>query len=147
VLVGAFIGRTLPAVLIGVVLCLGVYLGAQIGLGAWLQAEARNHVTTSTDNPEQLFPGGTYFGQVWIGPDGQVIFDTEEAAALAPAGVDPYEWLASYGPENGGLQAVQMGVPGSSYPTWVLIETIGFGLIGIVAIALVFPVVARRRPM
>ena len=146
VLVGAFIGRTLPAVLIGVVLCLGVYMGAQIALGVWLQAEARNHVTTSAGNPEQLFPGGTYFSQAWIGPDGQVIFDTEEAAALAPAGVAPYEWLF-YGPENGGLQVVQMGVPGSSYPTWVLIETIGFGLVGIVAIALVFPVVARRRPM
>ena len=60
--------------------------------------------------------------------------------------MDPYEWL-SYGPANGGPQMVQMGVPGSSYPTWVLIETVGFGLIGIVAIALAFPVVARRRPM
>jgi hypothetical protein len=40
-----------------------------------------------------------------------------------------------------------MGVPGSSYQTWALIETAGFGLIGIVAIAVLFPVVARRRPM
>jgi hypothetical protein len=146
VLVGAIIGRTLPAVLIGVVLCFFLYTGAQIAQSAWLQAEARNHVTTSTENPEQLFPGGTYFSQAWIGPDGQLIFDSQQAAALAPPGVDPYEWL-SYGPANGGLQTVQTGVPGSSYPAWVLIETIGFSLIGIVAIALVFPVVARRRPM
>jgi hypothetical protein len=146
VLVGAVIGRSLPAVLIGVVLCFVLYLGAQIAQSAWLQAEARNHVTTSTDNPEQLFPGGTYFAGAWIGRDGRFIFDSEEAAAMAPPGVDPYEWLSS-GPTNGGLQTVQMGVPGSSYPMWVLIETIGFGFIAIISIAVLFPIVARRRPM
>jgi hypothetical protein len=145
-LAGAIIGRTLPAVLIGVVFCFLLYAGAGIAQSAWMQAEAQKHVTASTESPEVLFPGGTYFSQAWVGPDGLLIFDSQAAAALAPPGVDPYEWL-SYGPAAGGLEIVQIGVPGSSYPTWMLIETVGFGLIGIIGIALVFPVVGRRRPM
>jgi hypothetical protein len=58
--------------------------GAQIAPSIWLQAEARNHVTTSKDNPEQLFPGRHVLQHPWIGPDGQLIFDSQEAAALAP---------------------------------------------------------------
>jgi hypothetical protein len=145
-LLGAIIGRSLPAALIAVVLCFVLYTGAQIAQSAWLQSEAKNHVTTSTDNPETLYPGGTYFAQGWIGPDGDVIFDAQVAAALAPAGVDPYEWL-TYGPANGGLKVVQLGVPGSAYPTWAALETIAFGAIAIAAISLAFPIVSRRRPM
>jgi hypothetical protein len=145
-LAGAIIGRTLPAVLVGVVLCFLLYTVGGIAQDAWTRAEAQKHITTSTESPEVLFPGGTFFGQAWVGPDGQLIFDSQVAAALAPPGVDPYEWL-SYGPANGGLETVQTGVPGSAYPTWMVIETVGFGLIGIAAIALVFPVIGRRRSM
>ncbi len=145
VLVGAIIGRTLPAVVIGVLVCFFLYMGAQIAQGLWLQSEARNHVTTSTESPEVLYPGGTYFSQGWIGPDGRLIFDYEEAAALAPAGVDPNEWLYS-GPAGGGLAMFQSGVPGSAYPTWSLIETAGLGAVGLVGLGLVFVVVDRRRP-
>ncbi len=144
-LVGAIIGRTLPAVVIGVLVCFFLYMGAQVAQGLWLQSEARNHMTTSTESPEVLYPGGTYFSQGWIGPDGRLIFDYEEAAALTPAGVDPNEWLYS-GPENGGLAMFQTGVPGSAYPTWSLIETVDFGAVGVVGLGLVFVVVDRRRP-
>jgi len=144
-LVGAIIGRTLPAVIIGVLVCFFFFIGAQVAQGLWLQSEARNHVTTSTESPEVLYPGGTHFSQGWIGPDGRQIFDYEEAAALAPLGVDRDEWLFN-GPENGGLATFQTGVPGSAYPTWVLIETVGFGAVGLVGLAVVFVVVDRRRP-
>ena len=40
----------------------------------------------------------------------------------------------------------QTGVPGSAYPKWVLIETVGFGAVGLVGLGLVFVVVDRRRP-
>jgi ABC-type transport system involved in multi-copper enzyme maturation permease subunit len=138
-LAGALIGRTLPAVLIGVVLCFVLFTGAQIVQSAWMQAESLKHVTASTENAEVLFPGGTYFSSGWIGPDGRLTYDAEEAAAWAPSGVDPNEWVYQ--------TSLQMGVPGSAYPTWALLETVGFGLIGVVATALVFPLVAWRRPI
>ena len=83
-LAGAIIGRTLPAVLIGVVLCFLLYTGAGIAQSAWMQAEAQKHVTASTESPEVLFPGGTYFSQAWVGPDGQLIFDSSGGRRAGP---------------------------------------------------------------
>jgi hypothetical protein len=45
-----------------------------------------------------------------------------------------------------GYVPVIRGIPGTAYPTWSLIETAGLGAIGLLAIALAFPVTDRRRP-
>ncbi|HEX6867860.1 MAG TPA: hypothetical protein VF119_03595 [Candidatus Limnocylindrales bacterium] len=142
-LVGAVAGRTLPAVIAGVVLCLVLFVGWQTAFVAWgdIAAELR---PTPPDlaNYDAVFPGGMNMSEGYLNTDGRFLYDWE-AVELAPAGADPYVWLSD--PDNGWTRMMQ-GVPGTAYPRWALIETVGFGAIGLLGIALTFPVVERRRP-
>lgn len=74
-------------------------------------------------------------------PDGRIVFSQEEMLAFAPAGGDVQDWLYGDAPQ------VQIGLPGSEYPRWSLIETAGFGLAGLAGLLVAFPVVDRRRPL
>ena len=143
-LAGAFIGRVLPAVIVGVMLCLVLLLGWGLAVTAWGNAVAEVRDMPADQSFEAAFPGGTAMSTGWITPDGRFLYD-HEAVELAPPGVDPFEWL--YGVASAeGYRQVARGIPGTAYPTWSAIETIGFGGIGLIAIALAFPVTDRRRP-
>jgi hypothetical protein len=143
-LAGAILGRVLPAVIVGLALCLVVFIGDGMAVDAWLQNEAPKHVVVldpagEGDLGASAFPGGTYFSQWWRTPEGELL-DNEQAYQRAPGGVDQDQWLSA------NFESVMTGVPGSVYPDWARLETAGFGLIGLGAIALAFPVVNRRRP-
>jgi hypothetical protein len=75
----------------------------------------------------------------WRTADGTRLTD-EEAWAMVPDGTDPDAWFA------GNLERVAMGVPGSDYPIWAATETIGYGIVAVISLAVVFPIIERRRP-
>ena len=67
--------------------------------------------------------------------------------AASPTRCAWFAWADGHEPDGGTCLVTDRDPTRRTRATWVLIETVGFGLIGIVAIALPFPVVARRRPM
>jgi hypothetical protein len=146
VLLGAIFGRVLPAVIVGALLAVALFIGWGIGFQWWQVAEAANHrisvdPSKEESNLETLFPGAGYAVERVRLPDGSYVYPWE-AEVLAPAGTeDPYNWVFETFPR------VIEGVPGSMYPTWSAIETAAFSLIGIGALLVAFPVVGRRRPM
>ena len=144
-LAGAVIGRILPAVIVAAALAFTLFLGGQVALDMWLRDEAPRHVVViapdqSGDPTTTAFPGGTYFSEWWQTADGRLLSD-DEAQALVPAGEDPWTWLYAH------QTRVMTGVPGTLYPEWARLETIGFGGVAIGAIAATFLVVLRRRPL
>jgi hypothetical protein len=146
-LAGAILGRVLPAVLAGVVLCFVLYVGWQMAFAAWGEAVAEERpMAGASANVEEAFPGGTMLSTGWRMRDGSFVFDYEQVLALAPENVNADEWL--WGPEAkaAGIEPAMRGVPGAAYVQWVWIETVGFGAIGLASIALAFIVVDRRRP-
>lgn len=143
VLAGAVVGRLLPAVIVGTALCLVLYLGGEMARGLWLQEESMRHakvIDPSTQgNQTNEYPGGTHFSEWWRTPEG-VLLDDQEARDRVPDGVDQYEWLYD------NFARVMTGVPGHLYPEWARLETVGFGLVGLGALIVTFPIVGRRRP-
>lgn len=143
-LAGAVTGRVLPAVIVGVALCFVLMAGWGLAFSAFGEAASELRPVPISGNADDAFPGGTRISEGWLLPDGRFLYD-HEAVTLAPAGVDPYEWLFGPATETG-FQRVMQGLPGSAYPTWMAIETGGFAAIGLVALLLAFPIVERRRP-
>lgn len=143
VLAGAVVGRLLPAVIIGTALCLVLYLGGEMARGLWLQGEAMRHVKVvdpaTQGSQTNDYPGGTEFSQWWQTPEGELL-DDQQARDRVPEGVRQYEWL------EGNFAIVMAGVPGFMYPEWARLETAGFGLVGLGALIVTFPIVGRRRP-
>jgi ABC-type transport system involved in multi-copper enzyme maturation permease subunit len=151
VLAGAVLGRVLPAVIVSTALAIGLLVGGGFALGAWLTSEAPKHVIAidpgSSADQSLLYVGGTHFSTRWRTPDGELLTD-EEALTRVPGEHDPaeydqaaYDWLY----EN--FEQVMIGVPGSRFPEWSLIETVGFGVIGVGTLLAAFPVINRRRPL
>lgn len=143
-LAGAVTGRVLPAVIVGVALCFVLMAGWGLAFSAWGVSAAEFRSPPASGNMDDVFPGGTAISDGWLLPDGRFLYDYE-AVTLAPSDVDPYEWLEGPATEAG-FQRMMRGLPGTAYPTWSLIETIGFSAIGLVALVLAFQVTERRRP-
>jgi hypothetical protein len=149
VLVGALIGRMLPALILAGVLTVGMRtaVGGLVPFGVPVTvlpdsifSDIVGSGDADTDGDVSTYPLIT--GGAWQGSDGRLLgFD--EASAIAPSGPgaeDPGLWLS----RNGTF--VSLGVPGPNIWQVELRESVVFvaiGLIGLVGSALV---VERRRP-
>jgi len=142
-IVGAVVGRTLPAFLVTLAAGAVIVSLAGILMSAWFMTEGERHAipTDVSGYTESIFPGGTSMGTGWVTPSGAIVYSQEEMAVFAPPDVDLETWLSTEAP------LVAVGVPGSVYPTWSLIETVAFGAAGLVGLLIAFPIVERRRPM
>jgi hypothetical protein len=141
-LVGAIIGRSLPAVITAtLVIWIGLSGTGTVARSFWMQAEARHHVVVTDPSRQSLaFPGGQVVETGWRTADGRDL-DWETAWEKVPAGeLDPDAWLAAH------MTQVYWGVPGTMYPTWNAAETAGYGAAALLAIGATFLVVRRRRP-
>ena len=146
-LAGAILGRVLPAVIVGVVLCFVLFVGWQMAFAVWgTNAAEERPMSDASENIEEAFPGGTMLSTGWRLADGRFVFDYEEVLALAPAGVNADEWLWGPEAEAAGIMPAMRGLPGTAYAQWAVLETVGLGVIGLASLALAFPVVDRRRP-
>jgi ABC-type transport system involved in multi-copper enzyme maturation permease subunit len=137
-LVGSLVGRQLPALLIS-----GALIGAGVfGINAiaetWLQGDA---VVAAYDEVDL---GARYLDSLVRTAAGEVM-TWEEAYARFGAEVDTIA-TDVIGTGAHGLIIVTRFVPGERYPAAVARLTSLLGLVGVLAIALTFAVVQRRRP-
>lgn len=138
VLIGAVVGRSLPAVILTALACLVLFFGAISARDIWLHAQPRELVTQADyDAGDVVLTYETF----WMAPDGTLL-EEDEAYALVPDGEeDPYSWLidADYG--NAGR-----GITAETASQWEPIEIAGTVALGAVLIGAAYPVVNRRRP-
>ena len=135
--VGAWSGRMLPAILISSLVALSLAIGGYLLFDTWVHANAHEVDVPFRFNGE--YDGGRYVGHNYYLPDGSIVDNGFDLAALAPPGVDPDAWVAS-------LKDAAIGVHSPDYPAWLLTEVATFGAIGLACLAATFAIVERRRP-
>jgi hypothetical protein len=137
-LIGALVGRTLPAFILGAVLSLALVSTIGAVREQWLFDQKAVVGNASTGEP----PGwhGTTYGSVWLSSDGTQL-DDAQAIALVPAGTpDAVAWL-----EDRGYRLLPIGVSDEVAMSWGQYDAFGFGLVGATCLAAAMVVVNRRR--
>jgi hypothetical protein len=139
-LVGAVVGRSLPALIVAAVACVVLLLFDGMAQDAWYRANYEVIADPTAVNNGTF--DGIYGDTRWRTPDGQSI-DQEAAFQQVPSGVDdPNQWLLDHG-----YTAVALGVPASKAGQLAALDTAGLlGVALVVGLATV-PVVDRRRPV
>jgi ABC-type transport system involved in multi-copper enzyme maturation permease subunit len=136
-LVGAVLGRTLPAVIVAAALIATAGMTGLTLTDRWLRA---NVVYLADAVNAYTLPGGLNFGSMSRGVDGVVVSD-EVALSLAPPGEDPFTWVAQ------NYESVYAAVPGSEYPGYMLVEGGAVGILIVLVGIATLTVVERRRPL
>lgn len=138
-LIGAVVGRSLPALIVAAALCVVLLLFEGIAQNAWYDANLEVIDTTAVNN-------GTFdgiYGQTgWLTPDGQLV-DEASAFQRAPSGVvDQNQWLLDQG-----YTMETLGVPSSKAGQLAALDTVGFLGVALVVVIVTVPIVDRRRPV
>jgi hypothetical protein len=149
VAVGAILGRTLPAFIVGVALI--ATLGLAVGQlhDGWLASLPTQVTADESGNP---LPGTTPTAWGWIGPNGQLISQEAAREIATAAGVPPAEpgdvqdfpamsWLAEHG-----YRGVPLGVTDESALAWAPLDGFIFGAVALFGLGGAFVVVNHRRP-
>lgn len=127
-LIGAWFGRTLPAILAASALGLFVVFGVTVALDTWRRAES---IVIEQNSPaaDAVLPTAMIIEPVAILPDGTVVSDRN---AELPAGVS--------------FDALRV-VPGSDYWRWVGRESAAVSVISTVMFIGATAITRRRRPL
>lgn len=146
VLLGSAFGRSLPAFLIGVVLCAVFGWTAETMRYEWLHD---HRVIVAEGN--QVIPNGYGFGYAWRTPEGEFIpYVDETIYERVPPEFREYTEDPDSGPESWlydhGYELWQYGVTDEIINGWVPIEVGAMSLIGLGGIAGTAVIVNRRRP-
>lgn len=138
VLLGAVIGRLLPALLLGIAVAVGISSGTDALLRSWVEP-------TELSQSESVFTGAfplTYRLE-FRAPDGSPMSDAEYESYLQGL----YEDAAGGEPDPSRMpQEVLHGVAASRYPEVLLRESAAIGGAAVLAGVLAAAVVQRRRP-
>ena len=138
-LLGASLGRTLPAFIIGALVSLVLVYNVSAISYTWL--ESQKAVVADVSGRESGTWNGWTYGSAWLAPDGTQLSD-EDGFALVPQGaLDPEAWL-----RDRGFRWVIIGVSEEAAVGWAQYDVLIFGLIGIASLAGSIVVVDRRRP-
>jgi hypothetical protein len=139
--IGAALGRTLPAFIVGAVLSTALVVGAVMAREGWVDLQPQVVFEQATvDSPS--FRGGLILEQGWRLPDGTILLDSDAMALVEEAGLnDPNQWLL-----DRGYEIVQVGITADTAGLWEPLETAGSTLIGVVLLLGTVTIVDRRRP-
>lgn len=138
VLLGAAIGRLLPALLIGIAVAVGISAGTDALLRSWVEP-------TELSESESVFSGAfpLTYRLAFRAPDGSPMSDAEYETYIQAL----YEDAAGGEPDPSLLpQEVFYGVAASRYSEVLLRESSAIGGAAVLAGALAAAVVQRRRP-
>lgn len=142
-LVGAALGRTLPAFIVGAVLALALVYGGGMAQSTWLQRLPSVILEQEEAQGGPQGFDGILLEQAWRTPEGAIITEPEAIAVVPDEGAaDPYQWLI-----DRDYQVVVRGVTGETLRGWMLVHTGGFALVGLGLLGLTVLVVDRRRPV
>jgi hypothetical protein len=139
-LLGAALGRTLPAFIVGAFVSLLLVTSIEEARKSWVMAQ----IPVAVDVSDGHSPGtiGFSFGVVWLTPEGQQISDTE-AVGLVPSGVpDTNQWLL-----DRGYRMAELVVTEDAVLEWVPYDIGMFAVVGTVTLLAAGVVVNRRRPL
>lgn len=132
-LLGALLGRTLPAFVFGAILLLTLVYQVGVARNAWLNMQ---HPVVIEDASTAV-----QTGWAWLTPQGTQVTDLQ-ARAQVPAGMShPETWLADHG-----YRLVALGVTEEVAMGWALYDALGFSLVGSASLGATIVVVNRRRP-
>jgi hypothetical protein len=153
--VGALLGRTLPAFILGVALTLAITFALGEARATWLASmEPQPIVTYSAETGEYNgIPGAVATDWGWLTPNGELLSKEEARRIATEAGVPPAEpddvqdtpastWLDEHG-----YIGVSLGVTDEMALGWAPYDGITFGLVGLIGIGSAIVLVNRRRPM
>lgn len=149
VIVGALLGRTLPAFVVGAALIAALILAASQVHTTWLESLP---AVAIADESGSVLPGTRATAWGWIRPDGELISQGEARGLANAAGVPPAEpgdvqdfpavtWLTDHG-----YRGVPVGVTDEAALGWATFDGFIFGAVGLFGLGGAFVVVNRRRP-
>jgi hypothetical protein len=139
--VGAIVGRTLPAVIVGAIVAIAIVNIGMTAQSDWVPDSAFGSGTisggTSDRGPDPLDP---WTDVRWFTSDNRLL-SRDEALATVPAGTaDVPTWLRAHYTE------VDLGISVTKASEWQALETLGFLGVAGVLVLVAFPIVERRRP-
>jgi hypothetical protein len=137
-LVGALMGRQLPALLLAGIGTLALFVGATLMVEGWMEAAAKPVVV----GPEQIVSGKIYGSGLRDDATGEVISYEQ---AYETFGESFGEMIDKFGNSLGYSQVYFM-VPSRRYGEFVLYEAAIFGLVALAGIGASAQIVANRRP-
>jgi hypothetical protein len=145
VLIGAWLGRVMPALLVGIAATVLIFSGISLGMDRWLEGDATVSAYGSADE------GGRYLGQRVLLPNGEMVdYGELQRRGLSFEAMQDdliYAKEEDIGhPERAIGRDRQLLVPGKHYPQVVVREA---GVVGAAAALLALAatwVVGRRRP-
>lgn len=137
---GAVIGRTLPALIVGSVLSIGLLFLVSTARQSWIDALPRvelNYAEVSTP----MFRG-MWDSEMWRASDGRLV-DQFAAFALVPGEgqTDPYAWLDEHGYEH-----LVFGVTAETLRQWEPIEIGAMVSLGLLLVVWTVAIVEQKRP-
>lgn len=138
-LVGAILGRVLPALIVTAALAVVlVVVVAPAVRSTWLAAQPQVLMS-----PADADAGAAaqVFDLVYQAPDGSVLNDGQALAQVPSGEPDPYGWL-----ESAGYRAMYYAIPTETAARWEPLETMGTVATGLVVLGTAVLVVRRRRP-
>lgn len=145
VVVGAWLGRVMPALLVGIAATVLIFSGISLGMDRWIEGDA---IVNAYGSPDE---GGRYLGQRVLLPNGELI-DYGELQRRGLSFEAIQDDLIYARPEDVGHPERIVGrdrqllVPGKLYPQVVFREVgVVGGVAALLALAATF-VVGRRRP-
>lgn len=152
-LVGALVGRTLPAFVVGALLSVAVATAVGVARDGWLEELEPVVIMdeSATRGDVIIRPRTLQTGWAWLRPDGGQM-SNDDALALVPADVAEHDhpeqplasaqWL-----EERGYVLAPLGVTDERALGWTQYDALAFGLVGLGSIGGAVVVVNRRRPL
>ncbi|HEX2142107.1 MAG TPA: hypothetical protein VHK28_07550, partial [Candidatus Limnocylindria bacterium] len=145
VLVGAVVGRTLPALLVAGAVSWAVFAGTTTAMDTWRITDATDIVWDSADDLESA-----YVIDVRVrAPDGRLLsFAEADAEQIIPAMFTTPTQEGYEAPPPGYTYGIEVAraVPGAEYPKWVLRESAVWAIVAGVASCLALAAARRWRP-
>ena len=138
-LLGALVGRALPALIVGAFVSLVLVTGIEEARRAWVMEQPPAAVDVSDGHS----PGtiGFSHGVVWITPEGLQISDDEAVSRVPAAAPDTNQWLL-----DRGYRMAELVVTEGVVLQWVPIDIGAFSVVGTLTVLAAGAVVNRRRP-
>lgn len=139
-LLGAVVGRTLPAFIIGAAIVTAMFIWLPSARQAWVSMQPL--IAFDQEVLSDPHFGGWLSEQAWRSPDGSILTQSEAAALAANAGAsDDWLWLTEQG-----YEVRQFGITAETAAAWEPTQAIA--LTGAAAVLLIttVAVVDRRRP-